>query len=278
MDVPLQALLSDAYAAERWRAVSESASRELRPGSPDGRAPRLPDFAGVERTLRASDLRFGIGEPTFAELPPPSEWAVREIFVGDTCHISVIDRDGNMVAATPSGGWLSSSPVIPELGFSISTRLQMSWLDEGVPSQVAPRKRPASTLSPSLALREGEPYMVFGTPGGDQQDQWQAAFLLRHILHGMNLQEAIEAPSWHVDHHPSSFWPHQTTLNTLTVEERLPEETVAALRAAGHEVKVGEPWSEGRLSACARERDSAGRWILKAAANPRGMQGYAVGR
>ena len=278
VDVPVATLLSDAYARSRWPLAREDASRALRPGSPDGRAPRLPDLEAAARALARCDTRFGIGEPTFAELPPPRDWARHELFVGDTCHVDVIDREGNMVSATPSGGWLSSSPVVPDLGFAINTRLQMTWLDDGVPGQVAPGKRPNSTLSPSLALRDGEPYLAFGTPGGDQQDQWSLAFFLRHALHGMNLQEAIEFPSWHLNHFPASFWPRATTLNQLAVESRIAPATLEALRARGHEVAVGEPWSEGRLSACARERDGRGRWILKAAANPRGMQGYAVGR
>jgi gamma-glutamyltranspeptidase/glutathione hydrolase len=277
-DVPLADLLSDDYASSRWNEIGESSIRELRPGAPGRRAPRLPDLDAAKRTLKSAETRFGIGEPTFADLPPMAQWADDELFLGDTCHVDVIDRDGNMVAATPSGGWLSSSPAIPKLGFSLSTRLQMTWLDEGVPAQVAPRKRPTTTLSPSLALRDGEPYMAFGTPGGDQQDQWSVIFFLRHALHGMNLQQAIDFPSWHVNHFPASFWPRDTTLNKLTIESRFPKETIEALRARGHDVVVGEPWSEGRMSACARERDSRGQWILKAAANPRGMQGYAAGR
>lgn len=274
-----QALLSDAYLRERWAQVDlQRASAELRPGSPLGRPPALPDLAVAERTLRDADIRFGIGEPTFAALPPVAEWADREIFVGDTCHIDVIDRDGNMVAATPSGGWLSSSPVISALGFALNTRLQMTWLDEGLPNSLTPGVAPCTTLSPSLALRDGEPYMVFGTPGGDQQDQWSTAFFLRHAVHGMNLQEAIDAPAWHVKHFPSSFWPRQTTLNTLTLESRFSSEAIEQLQASGHAVRVGDPWSEGRMSACSRERDGRGQLVLKAGANPRGMQGYAVGR
>src|SRR5690606_89950 len=187
------ALLTDEYLRMRWAQVGDAAATGLNPGSPLGRAPRLPDLDVAERTLRSADTRFGIGEPTFAALPPVQEWAKREIFVGDTCHIDVIDRHGNMVAATPSGGWLSSSPVVPELGFSISTRLQMTWLDEAVPGALRAGHRPVTTLSPGLALRDGEPYMAFGTPGGDQQDQWTVAFFLRHAAMGLNLQEAIEA-------------------------------------------------------------------------------------
>lgn len=273
-----QALLSDDYLRARWAEVGASASAELRAGAPAGLSPRLPDLDVTRRSLLNADTRFGIGEPTFATLPPLSEWLEKEVFVGDTCHIDVIDRQGNMVSATPSGGWLSSSPVIPSLGFSLNTRLQMTWLDEGLPGTLNPGVPPCTTLSPSLALRDGEPYMVFGTPGGDQQDQWSTAFFLRHAVHGMNLQEAIDAPAWHVDHFPASFWPRQTTLNRLTLESRFGEAVIDELRAAGHDVKVGEPWSESRMSACTRSIDREGRLVLRAAANPRGMQGYAVGR
>src|SRR5690606_29816685 len=156
------ALLCDGFLRARWALFGDTASTALRPGNPLGRTPRLPDIDVAERTLRTADTRFGIGEPTFASLPPVQEWAEKEIFVGDTCHIDVIDRHGNMVSATPSGGWLSSSPAIPSLGFAVSTRLQMTWLDEGLSDTLTPGVRPRTTLSPSLALRDGEPYMVFG--------------------------------------------------------------------------------------------------------------------
>lgn len=277
VDVPLGELLSDAYGAARYRLIEHSASRELRPGCPAGRLPNLPDLSVSDKTLKDSETRFGIGEPTFVDLPPVREWAQREVFVGDTCHLSVIDAEGNMVAATPSGGWLSSSPVIPALGFSLNTRLQMTWLDAG-PSRLVARKRPLTTLSPGMAFKNGQPYMVFGTPGGDQQDQWTVAFFIRHALLGMNLQEAIDAPSWHVDHSPASFWPRAVKLNNITVEQRMDQQVVSFLRVVGHGVTVGEPWSEGRISACTREHDENGRLILRAGANARGMQGYAVGR
>jgi gamma-glutamyltranspeptidase/glutathione hydrolase len=278
VDVPLAALLSDDYARARYSRIGQQSAKALDPGHPGGHIPHLPDLQASERTLAISDTRFGIGEPTFAALPPVREWAEREIFVGDTCHLDVIDRDGNMVAATPSGGWLSSSPVIPALGFSLNTRLQMTWLDDGVPGQLKPGKRPCTTLSPGMVLRDGQPYMAFGTPGGDQQDQWTVSFFLRHVLHGMNLQEAIDAPGWHVDHFPASFWPRALRQNRLTVESRLGDTAIEALRAAGHDVVVGDPWSEGRICACTRERNAAGQLILRAGANARGMQGYAVGR
>jgi gamma-glutamyltranspeptidase/glutathione hydrolase len=192
---------------------------------------------------------------------------------GDTCHLDVADRFGNMVAATPSGGWLQSSPVIPGLGFCLGTRAQMFALTPGLASTLAPGRRPRTTLTPSLALRDGSPYVAFGTPGGDQQDQWTLAFFLRHVVHGMNLQEAIDAPAFHTDHFPSSFYPRWSKPRSLAVESRFSADVVDALRARGHEVDVRPPWSLGRISAVAR-RDG----FLYAAANPRGMQGYAAGR
>jgi len=178
-----------------------------------------------------------------------------------------------MISCTPSGGWLQSSPIIPELGFCLGNRGQMFWLDENTPSALVPNKRPRTTLSPSLALRDGEPYMVFGTPGGDQQDQWSALMFLHHADHGMNLQESIDCPAFHTEHFPSSFWPRGRTPKKVVIEGRFPEATVAELRRRGHEVEVGDDWSEGRLTGAARD----GR-LLKAGANPRGMQGYAAGR
>lgn len=272
-------LLTEAYGRDRWTLVNASeASRTLRPGAPLGTAPRLPDLSVSARTLAGADTRFGVGEPTFQTLPPVAQWADRELFVGDTCHIDVIDRHGNMVAATPSGGWLSSSPAIPALGFALGTRLQMTWLDEGLPNTLTPHVAPCTTLSPTLVMRDGEPYMAFGTPGGDQQDQWQTAFFVRHAVHGMNLQEAVDAPAFHVKHYPSSFWPRSTTLNRLSIESRFSAEVLKQLRDWGHEVVVGDPWSESRICAATRIRDSRGRLVMRAAASPRGMQGYAVGR
>ena len=103
---------------------------------------------------------MSIGEPTIA-----SER-------GETCHVDVVDQLGNLVSATPSGGWLHSNPVVPGLGFPLGTRAQMFNLERDLPNALKPGKRPRTTLSPSIAFRDGEPYMAFGTPGGDAQDQW----------------------------------------------------------------------------------------------------------
>jgi gamma-glutamyltranspeptidase/glutathione hydrolase len=247
VDVPVERLLSRAYADERRPLVGETASAELRPGG--GRLPNVD--------LDAPELA-GAGEPTR----------------GDTVHLDVVDRHGNVFAATPSGGWLHSSPVVPELGFPLGTRAQMFWLDPEHPNALAPGKRPRTTLSPSLVLRGGEPYMAFGTPGGDQQDQWTLGFFLRHVVFGDDLQAAIDAPGFHTNHFPSSFYPREAHPNELEVESRLGTEAIAELRERGHDVVVAGDWRLGRVSAAAREPDG----VLKAAANPRGMQGYAAGR
>jgi gamma-glutamyltranspeptidase/glutathione hydrolase len=194
---------------------------------------------------------------------------------GDTCHVAVADSFGNLLACTPSGGWLQSSPAIPGLGFCLGTRAQQFNLTDGHPNAVAPGKRPRTTLSPSLAFREGEPYMAFGTPGGDQQDQWSLNFFLAHAEFELDLQEAIDAPMFHNEHFPSSFFPHPAHPRQVHVEERLAPDVVEELRRRGHDVVVEGPWALGRLCAVAREPK---RGVLKAAANPRGMQGYAVGR
>ena len=268
VDVPMRTLLDGGYNDARRKLVGDEASLELRPGRPDGAMPRVL-VGGHEAVIGGA----GIGEPTIGE-PVTSALGV---VAGDTCHVDVVDRWGNMVSATPSGGWLQSSPVIPELGVCLGSRMQMFWLEEGLPASLKPGKRPRSTLSPSMAFKDGEPYLAFGTPGGDQQDQWSLLMFLRHVHHGMNLQEAIDCPAFHNEHMPSSFYPRAAHPGLVALEARFPEATRAALARRGHRVRVGEPWSEGRLSGCARETTPEGT-VLKAAANPRGMQGYAIGR
>ncbi len=175
VDVPLEGLLDPAYADRRRALVGEHASLGLRPGSVDGRDPRLPPLAqeASSREPAGAYAGVGVGEPTTS--------AAEQEGLGDTCHVDAADRFGNMVACTPSGGWLQSSPVIPELGFCLGTRGQMFWLVEGLPNSLEAGKRPRTTLTPSLALRNGKPWLAFGTPGGDQQDQWSLAWFLAHL-------------------------------------------------------------------------------------------------
>jgi gamma-glutamyltranspeptidase/glutathione hydrolase len=267
-DVSLETLLSPAYNETLRALIGEQASHELRPGRPGGREPRLSRFVTSGASIA---VPAGAGEPTVAD-----NGATR----GDTCHLDVVDRWGNMIAATPSGGWLQSNPVVPGLGFPLGTRLQMTWLDPGLPSSLTPGRRPRTTLTPSLALRDGRPVLAFGTPGGDQQDQWSLHFFLAVALRakvrgGLDLQGAIDAPNWHNDSFPSSFYPRAMSPGAVTVESRIDDSVLAGLRHRGHTVTVAEPWSEGRLCAVARDPDTG---VLSAGANPRGMQGYAAGR
>jgi gamma-glutamyltranspeptidase / glutathione hydrolase len=244
-EVPLDTLLSREYNDERRKLVGEDASSEYVPGL--GRLPQI---------VQAKELA-GAGEPTR----------------GDTVHVDVADRFGNMISATPSGGWLYGSPVIPALGWPLGTRAQMFWLEEGLPTSLRPRTRPRTTLSPGLALREGKPWLAWGTPGGDQQEQWAFHVFLRHVDRGLNLQEAIDAPEFDTDHLISSFYPRGFARRSLEIEGRAGSEVIEDLRGRGHDVTVMPDWSLGRVTAVQREDGQ-----LRAGANPRGMQGYAVGR
>jgi gamma-glutamyltranspeptidase/glutathione hydrolase len=244
-DVRLDILLSDEYSDERRKLVGEDAAEHVAPGY--GRLPKLArGVAGA-----------GTGEPGRG-----------------TVHLDIADRFGNMISATPSGGWLQSSPVIPALGWPLGTRAQMFWLEEGLPSSLRPGTRPRTTLCPGLALRDGKPYLAWGTPGGDQQEQWALHAFLRHADLGLDLQAAIDAPEFHTDHLIASFYPRGIDPRSLALEGRFGSRTVADLQRRGHDVKLWPNWSLGRVAAVAREDDG----LLKAAANPRGMQGYAVGR
>ena len=260
-------LLDPAYAADRRALVQPEASMELRPGSPGGREPRLPRFVAEGRRVAGREESGGsVGEPTVARSGTTR---------GDTCHLDVVDRWGNMLSATPSGGWLQSSPTVPGLGFCLGTRAQMCWLEDGLPNSLVPGRRPRTTLSPTLALRDGAPVLAFGTPGGDQQEQWQMVFWLAHVVDGLDLQAAIDAPSWHTNAFPSSFYPRASVPGEVVVESRIGAEAIASLRSRGHLVTESDPWSLGRLSAASRDPATG---VLRAGANPRGMQGYAVGR
>ena len=242
VDVPLGRLLSEDYAAERRALV-------------DPRRASLEQRAGV-----------------VAVTPAPAErWPV---VTGDTTHIDVVDRWGNLFAATPSGGWIGSSPVVEGLGFPLGTRGQMFYLDERHPNSLAPGKRPRTTLTPSLALRDGQPWLAFGTPGGDQQDQWSLQFFLNVVEFGMDLQEALDAPTVQSTHFPGSFYPHQAVPGGVRIESRIPADVRDELTARGHKVSVDGPWSHGQVTAVAREPNG----VLSGAASPRGRVPYVMGR
>jgi gamma-glutamyltranspeptidase/glutathione hydrolase len=256
-------LLDPAYIDRRRALIGDRAATDLRPGCPGGREPRL---AAHVRSAPPVDVPAGLGEPTVARSGETR---------GDTCHVDVVDRWGNIISATPSGGWLQSSPTVPGLGFCLGSRMQMFWLEDGLASTVGPGRRPRTTLSPTLVLRDGVPVMACGTPGGDQQDQWQLLFLLRHLVGGHQLQDAIDAPTWHTTSLPSSFYPRDMTPAGLVVEDRLGDDVIDQLSRRGHDVTRSGPWSLGRMCAVTRDPQTGD---LAAGANPRGDQGYACGR
>ena len=243
VDVPLDVLLSKEYAAERRKLIDpDHASMELRPGMMEPRS--LREGGGGEEL----DL--------------------------DKVQLDAVDRFGNMVSATPSGGWIPTSPIIPGLGFPLGTRAQMFHLDPGHVERLEPGKRPSTTLTPSLVTRDGAPYMVFGTPGGDRQDQWTLQFFLNHVDFGRNLQEALDAPLIHINHFPGSFWPHAARPGEVVVEDRIPVEVREGLAAKGHKVVVTGGWRLGRCLAIRYDREKG---VIYGAASPRTQTPYAMG-
>ena len=261
-DIPIETLLSENYARERTKLIGSEASHQLVASHLAGATERLERIAA--RAGSEVPQGPGGGEVTFAAVPEVE---------GDTVHLDIVDRFGNMVSATPSGGWLQSSPVVPGLGFPISTRAQMFWLDDGLPSTLRPGTRPRTTLTPTLVTKDGEGFLAIGTPGGDQQDQWPLTVFLRHVLHGHGLQRAIDAPMFHSKHWPGSFYPREYELGRLLIEDRYDPAVLANLRERGHKLSVQDSWALGRV--CAVERRNG---LLYGAATPRHAQSYAIVR
>jgi gamma-glutamyltranspeptidase / glutathione hydrolase len=267
VDVPLDVLLSAEYADERRALIGPDASGTLRPGAARGRSGWVPPLDGAMETQHgpAWMAQLSDGVPAVLRLTEAK---------GDTCCVTATDREGNMVAATPSGGWLKSSPVVPGLGFPLGTRGQMAWLIEESNNALAPGKRPRTTLSPTLVTRDGRPYLAFGTPGGDQQDQWTLTFFLNHVEFGQAPQAAVEARAFHTDHVPSSFTPRRARPRSLVIEPGSDASVVQELRRRGHCVDVAAPFSLGKVCATGLRADG----VILAAASPRGAQAYAVAR
>jgi len=244
VDVPLDILLSKAYAAKRRTLIDpECASLELRPGNAPPVKPR--------------ERKGGL-----------------DIHKGDTTHLDAADQWGNMMSATPSGGWFRSSPVIEGLGFPLGTRMQMFYLDKGHANALSPGKRPRTTLTPTIVLKDGRPFMALGTPGADQQDQWSLQFFINCVDFSMNMQVAVDAPTFHTSHFPASFHPHSAQPGIMHLESRIPESTIAALRGKGHTVEVGGDWSHGRVLGIRFDADSG---VLYGVATARLDTGYAMG-
>lgn len=293
VELRLKRLLSPEYAQARRGLLGATASRDFRPGEVDlgalDVASWMPDYAAsAERQREAGVLAaYGGGEPTIvyeeAEERRPARQAKLTLAeernyvansVGDTSYLCVTDREGNVVSATPSGGWLQSSPVIPNLGFALGTRGQSLWLDEDAPSRVSPGATPRTTLTPTIVRTKTGATLAVGTPGGDQQDQWQMTFLVRYLLHGMSLQEALDAPGFHTNHVLNSFFPRGSIAGSLVMERRFEPEEIEALRERGHEVSVVGDWIESRLAAV--QADATGE--RRAAVTQRGGQAIAVAR
>ncbi|MCI9888851.1 gamma-glutamyltransferase [Micrococcales bacterium 31B] len=264
--VDLDTLLSAEYAAARRELIGDAASHEFRPGTLPGTTPYVPPLVAEGAADGTEGGAAGVGEPTVSRTGDTR---------GDTCHLDVVDRWGNIIAATPSGGWLQSSPTVPGLGFCLGTRLQMTWLDEASPAALRPGARPRTTLTPTLISRDGQPVLALGSPGGDQQDQWQLLMILRVLVGGYTPQEAIDAPAFHTTSMPGSFWPRTWTPGGAVVEARLGDSVIERLRDRGHDLTVAGDWDLGRLSCVTRDPATG---ALGAAANPRGVQGYAAGR
>lgn len=243
--VPLEGLLSARYAAVRRELIDpRRASMTQRPGDPINFRPLLERPAGEARS-------WGSG----------------------TIHVTAADGRGNMIAVTASGGWIPSSPVVESLGFPLGSRMQTFYLDEAHANALKPGKRPRTTLTPSIATRAGQPWLSFGTPGGDQQDQWTLQFFLNLVDFGMSVQEAIEAPRFSTAHFPSTFYPHNARPGVLRVEERIDPAVRAELSARGHQVEVRPPWCEGHVLGI---RFDPARRLLEGGADPRGQMAVVM--
>jgi gamma-glutamyltranspeptidase/glutathione hydrolase len=251
-DVPLERLFSPEYAARRRELVSAQASPELRPGN------------------------IGHGIPEYATRPvlEDNTLALSGGHTGDTTHLDTLDAEGNMVACTVSGGWFQSSPVIDGLGFPLGTRGQMFYLNPNRPNALAPHKRPRTTLTPTLVTREGQPFLAFGTQGGDAQDQWTLQFFLNYWVFGMDLQAALDAPTVHSEHFPSSFYPHNSEPLRVSIENRIPVRVQNQLARRGHLLSLPGDWAHGRVLAVCFDQENG---ILQAAASPRQSIAYAIG-
>ncbi|KLO61786.1 gamma-glutamyltransferase family protein [Dermacoccus sp. 147Ba] len=261
-------LLAAGYNAKRRTLIGDHACGELRPGSlagVPGRLPRIP-LTDLEPTDPAwlTQLREGIPVTVAKALE-----ATRTN--GDTCTAVAADAEGNMVAATPSGGWLKSSPVLPGLGFALGTRGQMAWLDADHPNALAPGKRPRTTLSPTIVERDGRAELAFGTPGGDQQDQWTLQAFLAHAVFGRGLQEAVESPQFHTNAPPTSFAPRRSMPTSVSVEPGITDSTITELRRRGHDVRLAPARSLGKVCMAAVTSDGC-----RGAASPNGAQAYAI--
>ncbi len=249
IDVPLDTLLSDAFAAARRGKIDPKRSH-----------PEMPLAGAIDGYPR---LKPNGPRADVPQLSP------------DTSYCAVIDSAGNVFSATPSDASYDAE-LIPGTGFVASGRGSQSWTVAGHPSELAPFKRPRLTPNPAIAiLEDGKAVMPFGTPGGDVQTQAMLQVLLNVTAFGMNLREAIEAPRFSSYSFPSSFEPHEYYPNRLAIEGRAPKATVDGLKALGHDVLEWPEWTRLAGAVCSVIHDVE-HGVMTAAADPR-RAAYAVG-
>jgi gamma-glutamyltranspeptidase/glutathione hydrolase len=266
--VPMTELLNPEYAALRRSLIGDGAALDPQPGRVGTERPWIPqaepDQPAADEPDWLTQLRSGL--PTVT---------VPRAGAGNTCTVAVADRWGNLAVAVPSGGWLKSSPVIGDLGFALGTRGQTAWLTEGHPNSLAPARRPRTTLSPSIVLRQGEPFLAFGTPGGDQQDQWTLQAFLAIAEFGLEPQAATELPAWNIDHFAQSFAPRLSRPGVVVAEQSLGADVLAGLEKKGHLLDVVPESTLGKVCAAGVDPDTG---FLRAATGPRGRQAHAACR
>lgn len=252
--VPLEGLLSKAYAAQRRNSIDSSQASVAMP------------YAGDPYAFQSGDSNGHI---------PAHPEPVAGRLEADTSYICVVDKWGNAFSATPSDS-AGGAPVAKGLGFVISPRGSQSWLDSDHPSSVAPGKRPRLTPNPALAFKDGKAWMPFGTPGGDVQPQSMVQLFLNVAEFGMDVQQAVEAPRVSTWSFPNSFWPHAYYPGLVGVEGRLPAHTIAELERRGHQVDIWDDFTSKMGCLCAIQVDRE-RGTLSGGADPR-RDGYAMGR
>ena len=250
--VPAEQLLSKNYASMRRNLIDEQrASLDQRPGDP----------ANMKALLASASPIAYHAEP----LP-------EVLRANDTTCVNVIDKDGNMFSATPSGAWLPAV-VAGDTGVLMGQRLQSAVTDPKSPNVVAPGKRPRITLTPTLVLKDGRPFAILSTPGGDNQDQALLQVLLNVIEFGMNPQEAVEAPRFDTQHYVSSFDNHGFMAGVLNVEARIASDTIKQLTSRGHKIKVQTDWGTGSAPTMIMYDPRSG--VISGGADPRRGR-YAV--
>jgi gamma-glutamyltranspeptidase/glutathione hydrolase len=241
VQTPAEGLLSKEYAKERAKLIDpKHASRAFVAGNPmafDSKVKQWPYWT--------ANLAEAVPSP---RLPDPE----RVSGAKDTTHISIIDKDGNIFDSTPSGGWIGGAVILGNTGIGMSVRGEQFWLDKMRAAQLRPRARPRYTLTPSIVLRNGQPFMALGTPGGDNQEQTILQAFLNIVEFWPdwypNLHEAFEWPRLQTLHFYGSFWPHDSGFNKLNLESDIPDTVFKELQSRGHDVSKIKPFS---IASCA---------------------------